>query len=458
MFVVKKKTVQVPCGDSVGQGVRFLPQVNKVQADQRCGNAELSEGFNGVGGIAEKPQSEAEQRPQSPRREWDPSKRWNPFNSYKLLAQVERWKKIKRGRPIPPPVLITVDPTNVCNLNCVWCNAEYVRRERRGSLSKRAFAEIADFLPRWGDGTGCGDVGVQAICIAGGGEPLLNHATGGFIDRVAANGVDVGVVTNGTTMDGFVDPLSQAVWVGVSVDAATKRTYNKLKGLQDDCELFDRVVDNIAILVDYARMHNNKLGWKHPAYGVSFKYLLYGDNIAEVYEAAKLAKRLGCKNIHFRPAGTTWDKLDTEDEITFSREQVLLFEQQIAKALELDDETFGVYGITHKFNSQFASANYFSRCHSIFMTAVFEPPVGEDAPEDSFTVGLCCDRRGDPKLELAGNIEKSDEIQRLWGSRRHWEIHDRISVQSECPRCTYQPHNEIYEQVILNDTMTYKFI
>ncbi len=448
MFVVRKKAVQ----EAAGPGGKYLPQVSKGKGSQP------GVGLSDAPSVVVAQPSDTHQRAKRGCREWNPSKRWNPFNSYKLLAQVERWKKIKRGRDIPPPVLITVDPTNICNLNCVWCNAEFVRKERAGSLSEKALAEIADFLPRWGEGTNCGEVGVQAICIAGGGEPLLNNATGGFIDRVVANGVDVGIVTNGTRMDRFVDSLSEGVWVGVSVDAATKRTYNALKGLPDDCDLFDDVVENIAILVDYAKMHNNRLGWRHPAYGVSFKYLLYQDNIAEVYEAARLAKRLGCKNIHFRPAGTTWDKLDTAKEITFSREDVLLFEQQVAGALELDDETFSVYGVTHKFNSQFASANYFSKCHSIFMTAVIEPPVGKDAPKDSFTVGLCCDRRGDPKLELARNIEQPDRIQELWGGREHWGIHDGVIVQSECPRCTYQPHNEIYEQVILSDSMTYRFI
>ena len=451
MFVVRKRVVR----DVAGPGAKYLPRVRRAE---NSGHDDI--GFTGGPADAISPagtsQVEAPARPKH--REWNPSKRWNPFNSYKLLAHVDRWKKIKRGRPIPPPVLITVDPTNICNLNCLWCNAEFVRRQRKSSLSEKALAEIAEFLPRWGLGTGCAEPGVQAICIAGGGEPLLNPATGGFIDRVAANEVEVGIVTNGTTADAFIDSLSQAVWVGVSVDAATKDTYNRLKGLAGDSNLFDRVIDNIAILVDYSKMHNSKLGWKHPAYGVSFKYLLYKDNIGEVYEAARLAKRIGCKNIHFRPAGTTWDKLGTDQEISFSREDVLLFEQQIEEAMELDDETFGVYGVTHKFNSQFASANYFCRCHSIFMTAVIQPPAGGSSSKDSFTVGLCCDRRGDPKLDLAANIENAGQIEKLWGGKKHWEIHDRIVVQNECPRCTYQPHNEIYEQVILNDTMTYKFI
>jgi hypothetical protein len=92
------------------------------------------------------------------------------------------------------------------------------------------------------------------------------------------------------------------------------------------------------------------------------------------------------------------------------------------------------------------------------MTAVIEPPAGKDAPDESFVIGLCCDRRGDPKLELVRNITDPDEIQKLWGSDKHWKIHDKIQADVECPRCTYQPHNEIYEQVILCDSMTHKFI
>ena len=56
------------------------------------------------------------------------------------------------------------------------------------------------------------------------------------------------------------------------------------------------------------------------------------------------------------------------------------------------------------------------------------------------------------------NIEDAEEIQKLWGSEKHREIHDSIVADVECPRCTYQPQNEIYEQVILNDSMTHKFI
>jgi sulfatase maturation enzyme AslB (radical SAM superfamily) len=390
--------------------------------------------------------------------EWKGRKRWNPFNSYKLLVHVERWRQIRRGRPVPPPVLITVDPTNVCNFNCAWCNAQYIREHRNFKLSEATLAALADYLPLWGRASGVSDPGVKAICIAGGGEPLLNRATPSFIDRVVAGGVDVGMVTNGSYIHECIDALSQATWVGVSVDAGNAATFNALKGLPANSEIFPRVIENIALLVDYSRRHYTRLGKQHPSYGVSYKYLLYKENIGEVFEAAKLAKKIGCKSIHFRPAGTTWDKIGTDQEICFTAADIALFEEEIARAMALDDETFSVYGVTHKFNSQFGISNCFAKCYSVFMTAVVSPPTSKTAPKDSYTLSLCCDRRGDAKLELLRDTPDVAAIEAAWGSREHWQIHDRINVEKECPRCTYQPHNQIYQEVILNDSMTYKFI
>ena len=391
--------------------------------------------------------------------EWHPDKRWNPFNSYKLLAHVHRWSQIKRGRSIPPPILITIDPTNACNFACEWCNAEFIRRKRKNSLTATALLKIADFLPKWGQDNPNWEAGVKAVCIAGGGEPLFNSATALFIDNIISRGIEVGLVTNGAFIDSYIDAISYCTWVGISVDAATSKTFNKLKGLSPQKKSFERVIDNIATLVDYSKRHHSTLGLNHPSYGVSFKFLLYNkENIGEMFKATKLAKEIGCKNIHFRPAGTTWDKLETEDEIKFSRTDIALFEEQIKRCLELNDEHFGVYGVTHKFTSQFKRANYFDKCYAIFMTAVIEPPSGKDSHEDSFILGLCCDRRGDKNLELAHDILEPNQINDLWGSKQHWQVLDDINVRMDCPRCTYQPHNEIYEQVILNDSMTYKFI
>lgn len=388
--------------------------------------------------------------------EWKALKRWNPYNSFKLLAHIDRWKNIRRGRPVPAPVLITVDPANVCDLNCEWCNARFIRDHRNRMIAEKTLCGIADFLPTWGS-SGTYPPGVKAVCVAGGGESLLNPATPVFIDRLAHNGIEIGVVTNGTRINTCIDTLSQCTWVGVSVDAGSAKTFNKLKGLPENSQTFTKIIDNMATLADYANCYDTRLGASHPSYGVSYKYLLYKDNIGEIYEAAKIAKSIGCKSIHFRPAGTTWNNIGTGNEITFSEDDIALFGEQIKLAQELDDETFGVYGVTHKFNDHFGIANLFRRCWAVFMTAVVQPPLSAESPADSFNLGLCCDRRGDERLELLHDCTDVNEIEKAWGSEKHWQIHSALDIHT-CPRCTYQPHNQIYEEVILNDSMTYKFI
>jgi len=387
--------------------------------------------------------------------EWSAAKRWNPFNSYKLLAQVYRWDKIQRGRPIPQPVLVTVDPINRCNLKCTWCNSAKVLEDREKKISAKTLNAIADFLPQW-QGAPDWAKGVEAVCIAGGGEPLLHKHCGAFIERLAANGVESGVVTNGLNIDDHLQALTNCTWLGVSVDAARAETFNKLKAPGSNKDLIGRVHDNMADLIDYARKNGGRLAMDRSGYGVSYKYLLYEENAGEVLEAVKIAKEIGCRNFHLRPAGAPWDKLDSS--FAFSAEATAQFREQIAAARELEDDNFGVYGITHKFDEQLNKANTFARCYAVFMTGVFMPPVADEIDEDAFTFGLCCDRRGDPRLELVVDAVDVNQVAERWGSDDHWKIFSGIKVQQQCPRCTYQPHNQIYEHVILNDSMTFRFI
>ena len=379
---------------------------------------------------------------------WEEDKKWNPFMSEKLFAHIPRWKEIERGKRIPAPVFITVDPTNLCGFDCVWCNAKKIRTERQVSLSFEALSNIAEFIPKWG---------VEAVCVAGGGEPLLNQATEEFIEKSAFNGLDVGVITNGSNIEDFMLPLSKCTWVSVSVDAGTPETHHRLKKTPQR-ETFAKILADIAGLIDYAKAHGGRLSSSRPAYGVTYKYLLHPGNIGEVFQAAKLAKSIGCKNICYRPAVTPQHKLITSGEIEFSQKDISLYKEQMSEAMELDDKNFNVYEYTYRVGPQFEKNNCFEKCFSIFMAAIIQPPQGKNSPKDSFTLGLCCDRRGDGRTELLQDAVDVEEIREVWGSQKHWGIHDRIDQESQCPQCTHVAHNRIYEQVIQNDILTYNFI
>jgi hypothetical protein len=87
------------------------------------------------------------------------------------------------------------------------------------------------------------------------------------------------------------------------------------------------------------------------------------------------------------------------------------------------------------------------------MTGVFMPPTSD---KGKFNFGICCDRRGDDGLTLTDLIDTS-QVSEFWGSDNHWESFDNLKVKN-CPRCTYQPHNMIFENAVEVDNMTIDFI
>jgi pyruvate-formate lyase-activating enzyme len=400
--------------------------------------------------------------------EWKQEKKWNPFNSDKLLTQVYRWRQIARGADIPQPALVSIDPANICDLKCEWCNADFIMGQNKNVLPKEVMLGLPKFLANW-KGSPSWEKGVEAVCIGGGGESLLNRYTSDLIEGCVAEGIEVGVVTNATHMHKHIPALSKATWIGVSLDAGTNETYDKLKptASANKKDTLDLVMKNIKMLVEYSKANKTKLSDKGQGSGVSIKYLVYPGNVGEIYEAIKLAKEAGCTNFHARPAATPWFALGdkykdrpsnhgVDGEIFFNEEDVKLFDEQIIKARELEDENFSIFGIKHKISGQnFSVVNDFKNCHAIFMTAVIMPSKKRGG--NFFDVNLCCDRRGDEDLYLGKELTDLNEISDLWSSDKHWEVFDKIQV-NKCPRCTYKPHNKIFEEVIEVDNLTYKFI
>ena len=382
-------------------------------------------------------------------KEW--TSKFNPFNSDKYIAQVPKWKAIERGGEIPAPTTISVDPTNRCNLKCIWCNAENIICKKHKDISEETLMEIADALPEWSATKKWGIKGVDALCLSGGGENLLHPASGRFLQRCYDNGIKTALVTNGTVLHKHIKVIANCcTWAGVSVDAGTRETYKKLKGM----DLFDLVIRNIKDLISYSKKNKTLLAERGLGSGVGFKYLLHPENVQEVYKATEIAKEIGCKSIHIRPYGTPWFKNKKDN---FTKTHLKIFKEQIIKArkLECDDEYggFRVYGITHKFNGQFNPNNDFKKCHAHLLTGVIMPPSGEG----KFDYGFCFDRRGDDKLTIK-DLKSMKDLYGFWGSKKHWEKYKDSPCPKSCPRCTLKPHFQVYEQMCLEDNTTFEFI
>lgn len=348
----------------------------------------------------------------------------NPFSGSKNLYHAQYWSSIERG-VIPPPVLVTIDPINICNLKCQWCNGKEVMNSRGTKLDSTAILELPRMLSFWG---------VKAVCIAGGGEPLLHEMASELIHGLHECGVQVGVVTNGTRMHLHTAALGKCRWVGVSVDAGCAPTYERLKGANK----FKTVIDNISTLRAAC-----------PDLEITYKYLITPDNIRDIQKAAQVAKSIGCNFFHARPVGLTWSDIQSGIKSTsFSLEDVQLAEIRLETARACEDEQFKIIGSTEKFTDGTWERLFdFSTCHAVGMTCV----ISGDG-----TCGLCCDRRGDKKTLLC-NWTDVNEICAAWGSDKHFEIMQSIDF-NDCPRCTYAPHNRLYEEYVMRDDNCKYFI
>lgn len=379
--------------------------------------------------------------------EW--TSEYNPFNSQKLLSQLDRWKGIKDWKEgngeLPAPTTVSVDPANVCNIYCKGCNADFLMQRNSNVLSRKTLGEIADFLPTWGTAP----YNVKGVCIGGGGESLLNPHTGEFIQKLKENGIKSGVVTNGTPIHRHLEALCDTEWVGVSVDAGTPESYKQVKG----ADKFDQVINSIKALNEVAANGNSRLGLPGRGHGVSYKYLLRPETVGEIYDAAKIAKEIGCRSLHIRPIAPSWDKVNGHSDV-FGKDDIYRFREQLEKARGLEDDNFGIYGITHKFNGDFSVGHDFNRCHATYMSAVLMPPT--DRYKGSLDITTCCDNRGND-LFTQINLTSTEQIRDYWGSKEHKGLLEKIDV-NKCARCTFDPHNKIYENVVEVDNMTPDFI
>lgn len=344
---------------------------------------------------------------------------YNPFNSRKAMVWRETFEALARGL-VPPPIAVTIDPTNRCNLSCVWCKYDTWRKTSMVDAPAKPLRELPLVLS---------GMGVKAVCIAGGGEPLLCDNTATLIGDLKRFGMRVSVITNGTHISKrTMEALVACDWVGVSVDAGTSSTYVKLKGGKEPS--FLKVLNNINRMAG--------MGVK-----VGYKYLLHPANIAEVGEGIHLAKQMGARWFHARPVYLPESPFDKESISTAWK----LIDR--GRRMLAQEGRFEVFGVRHKFSPTWTPNIPFERCRVT--------PIGGTVFAADGGVYLCCDNRGLASQRLCSWAPDPHEFARSWGSDGHRSMMDAIDV-SRCGRCTYAEYGVILREVFERGSMDYHFV
>jgi MoaA/NifB/PqqE/SkfB family radical SAM enzyme len=352
----------------------------------------------------------------------------NPFNPVKAVAHQERIKAAMnwlegKSDALPPPTTLTIDPTNVCQVNCWWCKNKDYRGQNSISISDQRLLTIPSFLRDWG---------VSAVVVSGG-EPLLHPKIAEFLDELHDNKIQVGLKTNGVALGKQTirdAVLRDCSWVGFSVDAASADSYLRVK--KTSPQSFGKVVENVTWLA------KNRNGTGRPR--LTMKFLIHPATFRDGFAFCDLSKSIGADEVVFRPVSLP--------HMVFSRgvkrtAQFFLREGRLA----FEDDKFKIYGLVSKFEREWDRAIRFKTCYA-------SPLAGVMAADGKFYI--CSDRRGDMSAAL-GNWFPYEDFLSLWGSEQHRELIKSIRPES-CPKCSLSGVNEMAEQCFPTDTMFLDFI
>lgn len=246
-----------------------------------------------------------------------------PYSILKIFAHPEKIQSIKNGERTAP-IYIRIKPTNVCNHGCNYCHygkGMYLDlKEERNNDSipwDRMETIINDIA----------DIGVKAVTFSGGGEPLMYPKIVETMKLVKERGIDLSIITNGSRLnDERAEVLKDAKWVRISLDAAKRETYAKIRSIALDS--YEKLCDNIK---QFAKIKNEKC-----ELGVNF--VVSHENYNEVYDVAVLMKSLGVNHIKYAARITT----DVKEYHKDFKDNVI---EQINMAKKLQSDGFRIISL-----------------------------------------------------------------------------------------------------------------
>ena len=204
------------------------------------------------------------------------------FNPLKVLHHIDRLRALADGEDVAP-VTVEIDPVAYCNHACGWCvDPVHEPVQMTPEMYECLISELSGF-----------DVNgfrVEGVVFKGGGEPTLHPQFGAMLERAAAAGFAIGVVTNGSRLMDWADVLAaHAAYLRVSIDGPTAESHERVH----------RSNDFAAILAGTQQLVENRRRTRSPVVGLSFAMDIQTVELGE--EAIRLGERLGVDYILLRP-------------------------------------------------------------------------------------------------------------------------------------------------------------
>ena len=327
------------------------------------------------------------------------------------------------------PWVVELDPTTACNLACHGCisasllNQGGFKRERIKEMAKE-FAEI----------------GVKAVVLIGGGEPMAHPEFGTLVDYFYENDIHVGVTSNGTLIHKYHDSLAHRTkWVRISVDAGCEEVFQQYRPHASGKSQFNKVIDGMREL---SKSRSTKLGFSFlvlEKVGSDRTRNEEGKNYVEtnatdIYKAAQLAKDIGCDYFEVKPSFDPFHFLNDTSNIMAE-----IIKDELRKSSHLIDDKFKIispYTLDRTLEGEKLQEKKYSRCLTAEMRTVVSPSG----------VYVCPYHRGNKNLQIGdANTESFKEI---WEGKTRKEIMEKLDPRKHCQfHCIRHNTNILLEKI-----------
>ncbi len=241
---------------------------------------------------------------------------------------VDKIRETDWSKGTSAPLVVEWDTTEACNLACPGCISEDLC-QNGNSFSRERLLEIGRELK---------EMGVKAVILIGGGEPLAHPNAGELIDYLGSNDIHIGITTNGYFIDRYMEPIAKyASWTRISMDAANAATFDRLRPAKDGKSKFDHIVNNMREL---AKVKKGTLGYSflirtaRDGFGIE-------SNIDDIYDAAVLARDIGCDYFEVKPS---YSYAGGQDHalVIHGKEDMDRARTEVERLSELETDTFRI--------------------------------------------------------------------------------------------------------------------
>lgn len=337
---------------------------------------------------------------------------------HKLLFHTDKINHWLSGENVYP-ILIEFDLSNACNHKCNFCNFKYTHTGE--ILDKKVAFDTIEELSH---------CGIRAINWTGGGEPLMTDWFCDIARFTTVKHIQQGIFTNGSLMNDRIMEtlLSTHHWIRFSIDAGTRETYHKLRGVDD----FNKVITNVKKLVTLRNEEHYKVD-------IGIGFVITPDNYHEIPLFSELIKETGVDYGQYKPSilEDTFEDARWEEEIKPLLEDV--FKNNPKAVINL-----------YKFND--ITESNLDQPYKTCYGHQFCPCIGADGE-----VWICNQLRGRDGYSF-GNLYR-ETFKDIWNGGRRQRVIKYLNL-SKCPKlCKNNEINKIlYRIKHPTDDLHYNFL